>query len=288
MISKISRKTKLYALIGNPIEHSLNPLMQNAAFQALGLKCVYLSFRVESKELCTAINGIKSLGLLGFNVTIPYKASIWKYLDEMDPHANDIGAINTVTNREGKLVGYNTDGAAALAVLKEEVASLWEKRIVIIGAGGAARAISFYLAPLAKNLVILNRTELKAFDLARTLCQRFKKSSIKGEKLTKESIVNELDDVDILLNTTSVGMYPHVDETLVDKAMIHSEMIVFDIVYNPLKTRLLKEAEEAGATIINGLKMLVYQGALSFEIWRGVKPPIDVMLKVVTEAIEGK
>jgi len=269
MIPTISSKTRLYALIGNPVDHSLSPLMQNAAFQALGLRCIYLSFCVELKELFEAVNGIKSLGILGFNVTVPHKISILKYLDEVDSHAIDIGAVNTVINREGILVGYNTDGAAALEVLKEEVGNLEEKKIVLLGAGGAARAISFYLAPRVKNLVILNRTESKAFDLARALCQRFKTPTIKGEKLTKKTIVNELDDVDILLNTTSVGMYPYVDETLVEKSMIHSEMIVMDIVYNPLKTRLLKEAVDAEATIINGLKMLVYQGALSFEIWRG-------------------
>lgn len=286
MIPKINSATKLYALIGDPVDHSLSPLMQNAAFQSLDLNCIYLAFRVEPSGLRQAVEGMKSLGVLGFNVTIPHKVPILRYLDEVDPHAADIGAVNTVTDRDGNLVGYNTDGAAALAVLNEEVANPSGRKVILLGAGGAAKSISYYIAPLAKNLVIINRTKSTAADLARTLCTHFRTNSIVGEELTREVLRKELIDADILINATSLGMYPNIDEAPIDKNVFHPDMVVFDIVYNPPKTRLLREAEEAGARVINGIKMLVYQGALAFEIWTGRRPPIDVMLKTLIEAIQ--
>ena len=286
-MSNITSTTKLYALIGDPVEHSLSPLMQNVAFQSLGLNCVYLALRVDSKELGQAIAGMKSLRIPGFNVTVPHKVSIMRYLDEVDPQAADIGAVNTVVNRGGELVGYNTDGAGALAALREEIADPAGKKVVLLGAGGAARALVFYLAPIVRSLVIANRTESAAINLAEALHKQFKNASIRGAKLTGEALRDELRDADILVNATSVGMHPNVDETLVDRDFLHSKMVVFDIVYNPLETRLLREAKAAKARAINGLKMLVYQGALSFEIWTGRKPPVDVMLKALTKAIEG-
>lgn len=284
---KITSTTKLYALLGNPVEHSLSPLIQNAAFQSLALNCVYLAFCVKSKELMSIIDVFRKLRIPGFNVTIPHKVSIMKYLDKVESRASSIGAVNTVVNIKDKLIGYNTDGAGALVALKESCIDPFEKKVVILGAGGAARALSFYIAPLVKSLVLLNRTGSSAETLATNLCERFNVDSIFGRKLTKGVLLEELRDVDILINATSVGMYPKIDETLVDKTLLRQEMTVFDIVYNPFETRLLKDAKAAGAKIINGMKMLVYQGALAFEIWTGKKPPIDVMIKALAEALEG-
>jgi len=286
MTVKITSTTKLYALIGDPVEHSLSPAMQNTAFQSLGLNYVYLSLRVEPEKLQQAIEGLRALNIQGFNVTIPHKVAVIKYLDEVDQHAKDIGAVNTVVNREGKLIGYNTDGAAALAVLREGDSDPMGRKVVLLGAGGAAKALAFHIATIASRTVIINRTEDSAVGLASSLCRRLKTESVIGRKLTRTTLQKELRDADILINATPVGMHPNVDETLVDRSLIHSNMTVFDIVYNPVETKLLREASASGARVISGVKMLVYQGALAFEIWTGRKPPVDSMLKALTEAMK--
>ena len=282
---KIGTSTQVYALIGDPVEHSLSPLIHNLAFQSLKLNCVYLTFHVRIHELDKAIKGIKALGVSGFNVTVPHKVAILSFMDEIRPSASVIGAINTVVNDDGKLVGYNTDGQGALAALLNEGANPKGKRVVLLGAGGAARAIAFTLTPIVDKLIILNRTGSKASILAKQLEKRFRKE-VEGKILSSKKLSNELDDTDILINSTSVGMYPNVDESLVDRKMIRSDMTVFDIVYNPLETKLIKEAKASGAKTVGGAKMLVYQGALSFEIWTGKKPPIEKMLKVVIEKLK--
>jgi shikimate dehydrogenase len=287
MAAKINSRTKLYALIGDPVEHSLSPLMQNLAFQALGLNSVYLALRVGHERLQQAVEGMRALDIQGLNVTIPHKVAIMGYLDGVDTHARDIGAVNTVANREGSLIGYNTDGAAALAVLREERSDPSGKKVVLLGSGGAARALSFYVAPLAKSLLIINRTESAATELASSLSERFKANTIVGMKLTDDVLRRELRDTDVVINATSIGMHPKVDETIVDGKLLHKNMTVFDIVYNPIETRLLREASASGAKVINGAKMLVYQGALAFEIWTGRKAQVDLMLKAVTDVIKG-
>lgn len=281
----IASATKLCSLIGDPVEHSLSPVMHNAAFQHLGLNYVYLCLRVKSANLRTAVEGIKSLGILGLNVTIPHKITVMRYLDEIDPLAKDIGAVNTVVNRNGVLVGYNTDGLGGLKALEEEDATLRGKKVVLLGAGGAARALSFCIAPLADSLVILNRTEEKAVELASSLRRRFSKK-IRGGSLHRDILVTEIDEADVLINSTSVGMYPRSEECLVDGNLLNSRMTVVDIVYNPLETRLLREAKKMGAKTVGGLDMLVHQGALSFQIWTGVTPPVDVMFRAVEKALD--
>jgi len=280
----ISSDTKLYAVIGDPIEHSFSPLMQNIAFQRLGLNSVYLAFRVRSQDLESAIAGMRSLGVSGFNVTVPHKVSVMRYLDRVDRLAVDIGAVNTVVNEGGTLIGYNTDGEGALAALREEGVELKGRKVVLLGAGGAAKALAFSIAPAVGKLIILNRTESKARDLASSLKGRLS-SAVEGRKLTETSLRNELADADVLINATSVGMYPKADETLVKREFLHRGMTVFDIVYNPLMTRLLKEAEAASVHAMGGVKMLVYQGALAFELWTGRKPPVDEMCEAVENAL---
>jgi shikimate dehydrogenase len=260
--------------------------MHNAAFQFLGLNYVYLCLRVRSADLGSAVDGVKSLGLLGFNVTIPHKVAVMTYLDEIDPLAKDIGAVNTVVNRDGRLVGYNTDGLGALRALEEADVTLTGKKVVLLGAGGAARALSFSIAPLADLLVILNRTETKAAALVSNLRKRFDKKILSGP-LTRDALFAEIADAEVLINSTSVGMHPKHEECVVDEDLLHSRMTVFDAVYNPLETRLLREAKNVGAKTVGGLSMLVHQGTLAFKIWTGVTPPIDVMSRVVEVAVEG-
>jgi shikimate dehydrogenase len=287
LISRINSETKLYVLIGDPVEHSCSPLMHNAAFQYLRINSVYLALQVRTDGLSEAINGIKSMSIPGMNVTIPHKVAIMKYLDEIDPNAKKIGAVNTVINKDGRLIGYNTDGKGALAALKNEKVDPVGKKVVLLGAGGAARAIAFSIAPSVSTLVILNRTKAKAIALAHAIKTGLNIEII-GKELTNTTLSRELSNTDLLINTTSVGMPPNIKETLVQRHLIRSDMVVFDIIYNPPETRLLNEARAAGATTLNGVNMLVNQGALSFKLWIGLKPPIDVMLRAIQQSLRGK
>ena len=282
---EIGTDTRVYALIGDPIEHSLSPLMQNLAFRLLRLDCIYLAFRVKPEELGWAIKGIRALGVSGFNVTVPHKVAVIPFLDEVDHSASDVGAVNTVTNRGGRLVGHNTDGSGALAALSDEGVDLKGKKVVILGAGGAARAIAFATAHAAGSLVIMNRTTSKAEELSSDLKKRYRKL-IEARKLSHETLSEELVDAEVLINATSVGMSPRTEESLVNRHMIRPKTTVFDIIYNPLETKLINEAKAAGAKTIGGAKMLVYQGALSFEIWTGIKAPVDEMLKAVIRRLK--
>jgi len=284
---KISGKTRICALIGDPVEHSLSPCFQNAAFQHLGLDFVYVAFTVKPEDLEKAILGVRSLGIYGLNVTMPHKISIIKHLDELDEYAEKVRSVNTVLNQNGRLIGYTTDGVGVLIALRFNGVDPSKKKIVILGAGGASRSISFALAEEAKELVILNRTVAKAEKLASDLNHFIKEyAEIRWGGLTEETLKRELKDADILVNATSVGMSPKEDETPVDKGNLHSDLTVFDLVYHPLETRLLREAKTVGAKTINGLSLLIHQGAASFEIWTGVKAPVEVMMKAAEEEVK--
>ena len=270
---------KVYGVIGNPIEHSLSPVMHNAAFEALGLDAIYLAFRVAEHELGDAIRGAKSLGIAGLNVTIPLKEKALAFVDA-DDIASRIGAINTIDFSTDTPTGYNTDGIGALTVLKERVGEIRGKEVLILGAGGAARAIAFYLDAEGARLTIANRSEDRAAMLASSL------HNADFISLREEELKRHIRDADILINTTPVGMYPRADATLVNARMMHPELVVFDIVYNPAETKLLREAKKAGVqTIIEGVKMLVYQGAASFRIWTGMEPPVEIMESAVRKAL---
>ena len=277
---KITSRTSLYAIIGNPIEHSLSPVMQNAAFEAVGLDAVYLALRVEPAGLHRAIEGFRAINLSGFNVTIPHKVAIMKYLDELDSSAATIGATNTVVNRNGKLTGYNTDGTGALAALREAGVNLQGRRILLLGAGGAARALAFSFAKTAERITILNRTSSKAESLAEDLRQATGATVVHG-KLDPSTLDEEVASTDLLVNATSVGMHPRSEETPVDVRFLRPDMVVFDIVYSPLETRLLREAREVGAKGVDGLAMLVHQGVQAFELWTGKRAPTSTMTKAL-------
>jgi shikimate dehydrogenase len=256
--------------------------MHNAAFQALGLNYVYVPFKVKSLELRKAIEGIRGLNVRGVNVTIPHKVAVMQLLDRIDPLAEKIGAVNTIVNDGGILTGYNTDAAGFLQVLHERSIELAGKRVLLLGAGGAAHSIGNVLAAENAKLVILNREQkistLK--DLAQRLAQSYG-AEVKVEELTNENLKKAITDVDIMVNATSIGMSPDNDQTPVPAELLHANLTVFDIIYNPLPTRLLREAKAAGAMTIDGLEMLVQQGAVSFEKWTAKQAPVDIMRKSV-------
>jgi len=282
--SLISGKTGVCGIIGDPIEHTMSPVMHNAAFQKLGLDFVYLPFQVKKEELGQAVAGMRALNIKGLNVTIPHKVAIIPFLNKLDPLAEKIGAINTIVNNGGVLTGYNTDATGFLQALLEQGVEPEGKTTVILGAGGASRAISFILAERGAHLVILNRQSGRAEDLSRRIAQVFEKE-ITALALGEQNLADVLARADILINTTSVGMSPDVDKTPVPAKLLKPGLVVFDIVYNPAKTRLLREAEAAGAKTINGLDMLVWQGALAFEKWTGRKVPLDLMKREAIKAL---
>ena len=269
---EIKGSTNVVALIGHPVEHSFSPPMHNAAFKALKMDYIYTAFDVNPNDLENAIKGADALNIKGFNVTIPHKIEVMQYLDEIDEIAALIGAVNTIDFKN--LKGHNTDGIGAVKAISE-VTKIKDKNVVIAGAGGASRAISFYLAKYGVNsLEILNRNVEKAQNLAGDVL-----SSGLIDNVNSDSISNmDLSDADILINTTPVGMHPNVNDTPIASAeMMHDDLVVFDAVYNPNETGLLKEAIKAGAKPVYGIKMLLYQGAESFEIWTGKKAPVGVM-----------
>jgi len=287
MLSRvISGKIRICGIIGDPIEHTMSPVMHNTAFEKMGVDYLYVPFRVKKEELGKAIEGMRALNIRGLNVTIPHKVAIIPFLDKLDRLAERIGAVNTIVNDDGVLTGYNTDATGFLQALLERGIEPAEKKMVILGAGGASRAISFTLAERGAHLVILNRLlELDwAEELAGQISHAFKKE-VKALKLDEENLLTVLEGADVLINATSVGMYPNIDETPVTANLLSPDLVVFDIVYNPVKTRLLTEAEAAGAKTISGLDMFVWQGALAFEKWTGLKAPLELMREEVIKVL---
>lgn len=280
-------KLKLFALIGDPVGQSLSPAMHNAAFRALGLKCAYIALRVPKPMLADAIAGVRGLDVAGLNVTIPHKISIISLLDELDESANLVGAVNTVKNNRGKLIGFNTDGEGALRALEEKIGSVKGKEVVLLGAGGAARAIAFSLARAGARLTIANRTVPRAQALASAVEQKLS-TNVKVASLNRAELTKALKNVDVLINATSVGMHPKIDKTLVRANMMRRGLVVYDIVYKPLRTKLLREARRAGGKTIDGLGMLVHQGALAFEIWTGKRAPIKIMKAAAKRELRGE
>lgn len=278
---EINEETEIYGVIGNPIAHSMSPAIHNAAFDRLGLNKVYLPFKVE--DVVKFVESFKAIGVKGYSVTIPHKEGVLAALDEVDELAQKIGAVNTVLEREGRLFGYNTDSSAAIFSLEPalgespEGTALSGKRVVVLGAGGAARAVVFALSEKGAKVTILNRTVERAKRLAQEV----------GAKWGPLSDISKM-KMDVLVNATSVGMYPEVDETPVSKEIFRPGLVVFDMVYNPLETRLLREAKEAGCECITGLEMFVEQAKEQFELWTGKDAPTDLMRQVVLECLGEK
>ena len=278
MTNSISGKTKICGVIGDPVEHTMSPAMHNAAFSKLGLDYIYIAFRVKPDELAKAIDGMRALNIRGLNITIPHKVAVMELLDRLDPLAEKIGAVNTIVNDNGVLTGFNTDATGFLQPLLEKGIRPEGKNIVIVGAGGASRGIVSILAENGARLTILNRSLERAEHLARQVLKNTEKK-IAALELSVKNLKQAIGQADILVNATSVGMMPNVEETPVPASVLKPRLTVYEVVYNPVKTRLLREAEAAGAETIGGLDMLVWQGAFAFEKWTGQKPPVALMKK---------
>ncbi len=279
--------SKKICLLGDPVEHSLSPVMHNAAFSKLGLDFVYEAWRVEEEELGVVIKEIKTSQIKGANITIPHKVKVMKFLDEIDDMALKIGAVNTIVNDNGKLKGFNTDALGFSKAMEEQGVKLKDKKIVLFGAGGVARAIAFQSVLEGGKLVIINRTLEKAEEIKNKIKFELKKEIEILALLDKGKLRGETMEADIIINATSLGMFPQVNGSVIPSNFLHPDLAVMDLVYSPIETKLLRESKEIGCKkIINGIEMLVHQGALSFEIWTGRKAPIDLMRKVVLKELK--
>lgn len=282
----VNGSTKVLGVCGYPVEHSLSPAMHNAAIAALGVNYTYVPFSVLPDNVGDAVRAMPALGIVGLNLTIPHKERVLPYLDEIDAEAARVGAVNTVHNDGGVLRGSNTDGRGFAAPLGAMGVRMAGARAVVLGAGGAARSVAFRLAAEGAAVTIANRTLDRADALARVV-QTALGVDVDSVALDGGSgLRGAMEAADLLVNTTSVGMWPHEDDPLpVDDALLRADMVVYDLVYRPLETRLLAAARRAGARTLNGVGMLVHQGAISFEVWTGMRPPVDVMERAVLDGL---
>jgi shikimate dehydrogenase len=267
----IDGRTRVYGIIGRPVEHSLSPAMHNAAFRELGLNAVYVAFPVTDPK--QAVAGLRGLNIRGVSVTIPFKEEIIPLLDEIDPKAARMGAVNTVVNCEGRLIGYNTDLLGAVTALKE-ITAINNKHFLILGAGGASRAIAFGILEEGGQISL---TDIDS-NRAATLAREFGVEALHPEALGQCP-------ARILINATPVGMEPQMDDIPIDPGLLGRFDLVMDIVYRPLKTRLLKEAEARRCKTIDGLQMLIHQGAAQFELWTNQTVPVEVMSQAAYAAL---
>ncbi|RJP14531.1 MAG: shikimate dehydrogenase [Candidatus Abyssobacteria bacterium SURF_5] len=277
----IDAGTKVCAVIGNPVEHSLSPAIHNAAFDALGLNYAYVAFRVEN--IAGAVAGLRALGnFRGLSVTIPHKVSIMQYLDEIDEITRSIGSVNTVVKEDGILRGTSTDGPGAAKALADAGIEIEGRRILMLGSGGAARSIAFALATrkCPRDLTILGVIPAELEKLVNDLREKTA-AQVEGALLDDSSLRRNIGPADIVIHCTPVGMNPRTEASLVPKEVLRAGQVVFDIVYTPRKTRLLRDAETAGCTIVPGLEMFVNQAVLQFELWTGKQAPVEIMRKVV-------
>ncbi|MDO9287231.1 MAG: shikimate dehydrogenase [Thermodesulfovibrionales bacterium] len=273
---KVSGKTKVLGLLGFPVEHSLSPAMHNTAFEKLGLDCCYVTFSVKPEFLRDAVKSIKALNLAGVNVTVPHKERVIPFLDEVDKEASFIGAVNTIVNDNGRLTGYNTDGRGFMRSLSEAKISVNKKNVLVIGAGGASRAIGYYLCQNASELFLYDIDKKKAGKLISDL------NKIRGNVSFFSS---QPEDMDIIINATPLGLKKN-DPLPIDVKLLKPKHVVCDLIYK--KTPLLEKASKKGCKTLNGLGMLLWQGVFAFELWTGRRPPVDVMrksLRLATEAL---
>jgi shikimate dehydrogenase len=278
---EINAHTQFCGVIGNPVEHSLSPVIHNTAFQRLGLNFVYLAFRVET--IGDAIKGLRALGnFRGASVTIPHKVAVVPFLDSVEPTARDIGAVNTIVAAGGVLSGYNTDTTGALRALREGEVALKGRQVIILGSGGAARAIAFALGTEAgiDRLTILGIDDQERTALAQDL-QSKTGVNVQESHLDEGTLRKVLPDTHVLIHCTPVGMSPNIQETSVPATLLHARLTVMDIVYNPRDTQLLKDAKAAGCRVIPGIEMFLHQAAAQFEHWTNQVAPADVMRSVL-------
>jgi len=283
----IDARSKLCAVIGWPIEHSLSPAIHNAAFEAAGLNFAYVAFAVKPGELPGALAGVRSLGIRGLSVTIPHKVDIIPLLDEVEDLAAKTGSVNTVVNDGGRLYGYSTDGPGALAALEAAGVDPRGREVLLLGSGGAARAIAFALVwhrPPAKIRIL----GIIPDELARLKENLREASAVTIEDGPMDLLAGSLAAADIIIHATPTGMSPNTSHALIESEMMRPRQCVFDIVYNPLETELLRRARQAGSTVVPGIGMFVHQAALQFRLWTGTEPPVQIMERVVRKSLVGE
>ncbi|MBI2193288.1 MAG: shikimate dehydrogenase [Planctomycetes bacterium] len=282
-VHRIRSDTDIYGVVGNPVSHSLSPHLHNAAFEAAGLNKVYVPFLVG--DVVEFLRSFRAFGLRGCSITIPHKEAALEGVDEVEPLARQIGAINTIVERGGRFTGHNTDCAAAVDAIEAALrrpghasdSPLRGKRVVIVGAGGAGRAIAFGVRQRGGDILIANRSRYRADRLA---------SDLRCKAITLRTLLKQGFEADVLVNASSAGMYPNVEETPVPRKFLRPPTLVFDAVYNPLRTRLLREAEETGCPTVSGLAMFIRQAAAQFELWTGHAAPRDLMEGIVRKKLE--
>lgn len=278
MIERITGHTVLTGLLGSPVSHSISPMMHNESFRLLNLDYAYLAFDVGTDTLKTAVEGLKALGVRGFNCTMPDKNLICEYVDNLSPAAKLIGAVNTVVNDNGILTGHNTDGVGYMLAVKDAGYDIIGKKMTLLGAGGAATAICAQAALDGVEAIDVYSIKDSFYDRARTMIDNINHTTnckaCLYELPDDTSLRKSIAESDILTNGTSVGMSPNVDHSIItDVSMFHDNLIVSDVIYNPQKTKLLKLAQESGLSTFNGMYMLLYQGAKAFQIWTGQEMP---------------
>jgi len=275
-----SPKTRPVALIGSPVMHSLSPKLHNAIYDKYNLDLVYLAFHTEKENLTQTINSLKSLKFVGFNVTVPFKRDCLDLVDELDKESYVIGAVNTVKIEGDRLLGFNTDGAGFIDSLKNRNCQVSGMNTLVIGAGGSARAICAYLAKeKAETITVLNRTASTAEELVGHIKANYSGVEINTE--SKEKIFNSKPD--LIINTTSLGMWPKTDSSPFEGYDFSPNQIAVDIVYNPLNTKFLQDAEQKGCKVVHGLNMLVGQAVKAIEIWTGTKVDFDFAMRVLVK-----
>lgn len=288
MSEPTSYRMELTGVFGFPVDENPTVVMFEAAFKALDLPWRYLNFKVSPGDLAAAVEGVRAMGLRGINLTIPHKCEVIRYLDEVADDARLMGAVNTVYLEEGRLCGANTDGKGFLRALRDDAqVSPVGKKFMILGAGGAARAICVELALAgAEEIVIANRSEARGRELAALLVDH---TQARVAFVAWNEALAIADDVDVLVNATSIGLHPHVDELpLLDYATIRRGLVVCDVIPNPPRTKFLEAARERGAVTLDGLAMLVYQGAIAFRLWTGRDAPVEVMQRALAAEFAAK
>lgn len=282
----ISPATQLCAVIGNPVAHSLSPALHNAAFNELGLDFVYVAFQVEDAK--SALSGMRALhNFRGMSVTIPHKIEIMNYMDEIAEIDRSIGSINTVINENGKLIGLGTDGPGALKALADAGVELEGKNILMLGAGGAARAIAFTLARKTglEKLLLLDVNDIMLQGLVTDL-KTGTDACIESGPLTDSSLAQAMGNTDVIINCTPIGMHPNEGASLIPAELFRCGQVVFDIVYTPLETKLLTDAKACGLQVVSGVEMFINQAVLQFERFTGENAPVEVMRRVVMERLK--
>ena len=281
---KIRATSQVLGVIGDPIGHSFSPDMHNAAIDALGIDFCYVAFHVVPGRVGEAVRGLKGFNILGLNVTIPHKLAVMEHLDQISEEALAVGAVNTIHNEDGNLTGHNTDVYGVTTAI-ERIAGIrtFPESCVVLGAGGASRAVTYALGcrEEVKRITILNRTIDRAASLAVDM-EKITGKQVIPAPLDPVSVKKAFDDAGLVVNTTSLGMHPNPDNSpLIDENAIRPDLVLYDTVFNPLDTMLMKQFKARGANAYGGLDMLVFQGARSFEIWTGTEPPTDVMKQAV-------